>query len=620
MKKTFMTILPFAAAVLLATSCGKDDNDSNIVTEQTSTEQPASEQPATEQPADENVNYVKIPFSVKVDDGTSLSKVWYDYAKDADENVIWNKVKREFATYEYEDGGSSQLKLEVTGKESSSGVTKSYLYLTKEDGKFIFSGDITVEEDKVAAFTTAPGVDLVGQFTQEFAGTETPYSSQSLAELMMMVSHTYKAEFKSMGDEISLVDQNAYLAIQWTNPTREKLNIKSPKIKNVAYNSDGRAWVKVATGVAIECPDLDIKESDNKIAQPGYIYTINRVGASAIQIKVGDYPITNGSTITIKKGETLELSCDVTPTNTTERIYWTCHSTWITCSSYDRSCRITATQEGKTTIYAKNNNSEIQASLNLVVLSDDDKCARGVFSVSDTKKVIFSKGNLRYYHSGVSSESHWMIDNYQVNSVSYGSSGQFQHDYYGSIIGHFAWGAWIEGEDPIGGGHSGSDWDAGIPADKQAAIGPDWFVLSTDEWYYLLENTTKRPQSRYLHANIANTKGLILFPDNWISTVDHANEAQGDYIDVDWSTWQNMEAAGAVFLVSNGYFDTKKEDAAGVEISANNESGYYWATKVQEGYTTMYECLSIMSGYVSPSTAYGSRKTDRLSVRLVKEL
>ncbi len=576
-----MTILPFAAAVLLATSCGKDDNDSNIVTEQPSTEQPATEQPATEQPADENVNYVKIPFSVKVDDGTSLSKVWYNYAKDADENVIWNKVKREFADYEYEDGGSDQLKLEVTGKESSSGVTTSYLYLTKGDGKFIFSGDITVEADKVAAFTTAPGVDLVGQFTQKFtAGTETPYSSQSLAELMMMVSHTYKAEFKSMGDEISLVDQNAYLAIQWTtNSTDKKLIFKSPKKVSVECNSDGRAWVKVAAGTQIECPALDIKESDNKIAQPGYIYTINRVAADAIQIKMGDYPVANGGTITMKVGETLNLSCDVTPTNTTERIYWLSHSSGITYSSNDRYCTITASQEGEKTIWAKNNNGNVEAEVNIVVLPED--CTRGLFSVSETKKVVFSTGLLVRHPAATNS---WRFEEKQTSRSNIGTEITSSNDYRV----WFKWDEWTGCKDKLG---------------------DDWFVLSKDEWEYLFTNTSRgKYRSRFVTINYSNPiKGYIIFPDNWSTDLEDNN--------LSVTQWEKLEEAGAVFLYGVGYYNDTPWNNANTLQYENNV--YYWTSSSYSEGKGYYMSHNNYSG--SLNTDYDESGTKYYPVRLVKE-
>jgi len=65
MKTSFLRILPLTAAVLLATSCSKDENnDKEIVNN-----------------SPENVviekNVVKIPFSVKVNQDKTLSKIAY---------------------------------------------------------------------------------------------------------------------------------------------------------------------------------------------------------------------------------------------------------------------------------------------------------------------------------------------------------------------------------------------------------------------------------------------------------------------------------------------------------------------------------------------------------------
>ncbi len=269
MKKTFLRILPVVAAVLLATSCSKDDdgNINNVDTPQTTDANSLN----PEQPAEQDKT-VKIPFSVKVDGGESLSKITYAVARDGEDKEIWNKVSRSFDASTDVEGASGAIKLTVNGKEVGSGVTESTLNLKYDDSKFVFYGDITVDADKVDDFTNT-GIDLVGEFT--VTGTELPTSSnESLANLMTSCSHTYKADFKSnTTDPIQLYDQNAYVAIQMS-PLQHVLEVTVDDVKsNYALNSAGQVWIAVAGGTTISTNFLD-----PKTATAGHISTIDRSG------------------------------------------------------------------------------------------------------------------------------------------------------------------------------------------------------------------------------------------------------------------------------------------------------------------------------------------------------
>ena len=269
MKKTFLRILPVVAAVLLATSCSKDDdgNINNVDTPQTTDANSLN----PEQPAEQDKT-VKIPFSVKVDGGESLSKITYAVARDGEDKEIWNKVSRSFNASTDVEGASGAIKLTVNCKEVGSGVTESTLNLKYEDSKFVFYGDITVDAGKVDAFTNT-GIDLVGEFT--VTGTELPTSSnESLANLMTSCSHTYKADFKSnTTDPIQLYDQNAYVAIQMS-PLQHVLEVTVDDVKsNYALNSAGQVWIAVAGGTTISTNFLD-----PKTATAGHISTIDRAG------------------------------------------------------------------------------------------------------------------------------------------------------------------------------------------------------------------------------------------------------------------------------------------------------------------------------------------------------
>ena len=281
MKRTFLTILPIAAALLLATSCSKDSDDNNVSI--IDNPQPAEtiEQPA-EQPAETTV---KIPFTVKVGGGESLSKIGYALQKDGD-NDIWNKVTR---TFDDDDlaTGTHPITLTVNGAETNSGITESTLSLKKDDdGKFYFEGDITVDADKKDAFNGETGIALVGEFT--VSGTALPTSNyESLAKLMKSCALTYKTkdgEFTSKSSSVTLYDQNVYLAIQMS-PLQHNIDVTiGETASNYPMNSYGQVWIALAANTAVSTNFLS-KDASDVVA--GHIYTIDREGFVDLGIEGG---------------------------------------------------------------------------------------------------------------------------------------------------------------------------------------------------------------------------------------------------------------------------------------------------------------------------------------------
>ncbi len=279
MKKTFLRILPVVAAVLLATSCSKEDNgDVNSVDTPQTTEVP---DPTPEQPAEQSKT-VKVPFSVKVDGGESLSKITYALKKDDKDNDIWNKVLR---TFDDDDlpKGKHPISLTVKGAAEGSGITESTIPLTKgTDGKFYFEGDIEVASDKVAEFKAEgeddKGIALVGEFTVD--GTPLPTSSAvSLAALMTSCAHTYKTkdgEFTSKSSSVMLYDQNVYLAVQMSR-LQHTLDVKvsGNALSECNLSNDGQVWIALEGGKSVSTNFLT-KTAEDVVA--GHIYTIDRSG------------------------------------------------------------------------------------------------------------------------------------------------------------------------------------------------------------------------------------------------------------------------------------------------------------------------------------------------------
>ncbi len=286
MKKTFLRILPVVAAVLLATSCSKDDdgNINSVDTPQTTD----ANIPTPEQPA-EQAKTVKIPFSVKVDGGESLSKITYVATpiEEGSDKVYWNKVSRTFDDDDLSTG-EHPISLTVKGAAEGSGITESTIPLTKgTDGKYYFEGDIEVSSEKVADFNGETGIALVGEFS--VTGTALPTSSvESLAALMASCSHTYKTkdgDFTSKSTSITLYDRNVYLAVQMSK-LQHVLDVKigDAALSDCKLNSDGQVWIALEGGKSVATNFLS--KSASEVAA-GHIYTIDRSGFVDLGISGG---------------------------------------------------------------------------------------------------------------------------------------------------------------------------------------------------------------------------------------------------------------------------------------------------------------------------------------------
>lgn len=181
----------------------------------------------------------------------------------------------------------------------------------------------------------------------------------------------------------------------------------------------------------------------------------------------------------------------------------------------------------------------------------------GIFSISPRNEVVFSKGNVRLK----SSDKRKFTDN---------------------------------------------QWDKGdlIAFDEiQSVVDSVWFVLSSDEWKYLLTKRRTDSGIRYAKATVNGVFGLVLLPDDWKTTIYGIKDGTV----ISKSDWTNkLEANGAVFLPAAGYRFNNWEKSVGTD-------GYYWSSDPED---TPY--LRFNNAMLSTSTNVFDQKYG-LSVRLVKE-
>ena len=203
-----------------------------------------------------------------------------------------------------------------------------------------------------------------------------------------------------------------------------------------------------------------------------------------------------------------------------------------------------------------------------------DGALPGLFSVSETQQVYFSRGNLQYQ----ASTNTWRFAEHQYDYV--GTQTADGNGYYGGNVSgsdnrsiSSTYSGWID----LFGWGTGSNptlssqiyWDYGTfvdwgsnPISNGGNTANRWRTLTQAEWEYLL-NERPNASSKFAIGNINGVGGLILLPDSWTlpseCSFTSGYATYDGYIDIDWThnsytlaQWAQMEAAGAVFLPAAG--------------------------------------------------------------------
>lgn len=222
------------------------------------------------------------------------------------------------------------------------------------------------------------------------------------------------------------------------------------------------------------------------------------------------------------------------------------------------------------------------------------------FSVSADRQVLFSPGNLQFNaaqgsHScadGTTQPGTWRFAEHQYDFI--GEDNKHISETYDGWIDLFSWGTsgWNSGANvyqpwvmstnysdfyPGGsytnnltGEYAYADW--GVYNQIGNDVPSTWRTLTKDEWGFLI-NTRPDASSKYGVAKVNGVAGLVILPDDFTLptgcgfTAGMTNASKGS----DWSEvastniytlaqWQQMEAAGAVFIPCAGRRnDTKIE-------------------------------------------------------------
>ena len=237
------------------------------------------------------------------------------------------------------------------------------------------------------------------------------------------------------------------------------------------------------------------------------------------------------------------------------------------------------------------------------------------FSVSSTKQVYFSPGNLQYTQS--------------TNTWSFAEN---QYDYLGEVNITIDADVLADKVDLFGWSTAATNFGVSTSTDADDysvsfvdwganKIGDDapntWRTLTMDEWNYLLNYRTNA-SSLCGVAQVNGVNGLIFLPDNWTCPAgvtfksgfhsEYSVEAYGQYQAFTADQWSKLEESGAVFLTAAGY-------RLGSVVHDVQRNAGYWSATEYGSYRASYLYFYSGAAGVDGSDRYFCR-----SVRLVKDL
>ena len=232
-------------------------------------------------------------------------------------------------------------------------------------------------------------------------------------------------------------------------------------------------------------------------------------------------------------------------------------------------------------VYSDGSSGEQSAVTAFTTVSEMEDPSTGEFTVGNGKKVNFAKVNLRY--NAMTESWSFAAQAYDIigeeNAHTNASGKLYPADYrdlfcwstYDDDYGTYY--AYNYADEEMAAPYFQGDfveWGE-IPA-LIGTLGEGWRTLNKDEWDYLL---TERNNAATLtaHATVADMKGLIIAPDNWMERV--LVNSQLSPLGSERYTaeqWAIMEAEGAVFLPASGQF------IKGRELENIGEAGFYWTS------------------------------------------
>ena len=248
----------------------------------------------------------------------------------------------------------------------------------------------------------------------------------------------------------------------------------------------------------------------------------------------------------------------------------------------------------------------------------DDSPLSGKFSVSATKQVQFSRGNLQATCSSADGNSStqetwtWQFAEHQWDYIgnaaannSINGNGSVSTagtvDLFGWVGASSTWegaaqyGITNSTEHEGGTDGYGNNETESLKSDWGNTIGTGWRTLTRDEWKYLFDNHTKG------WSTVNGVNGYVIRPDG-VSTAIAASYTASD--------WAAEEAAGSVFLPATGY-------RQGTEVNNVGSHGNYWSSSPNTADVKYAYRLYFSDSNLDPQSSYF--RFFGYPVRLVKD-
>lgn len=239
------------------------------------------------------------------------------------------------------------------------------------------------------------------------------------------------------------------------------------------------------------------------------------------------------------------------------------------------------------------------------------------FSISDTRQVAFSKGNLQYQPSSGT----WRFADKQYSVC--GSDNRYPSSSSTFWIDMFGWGTsgynncypYMTSKNSTYGPQTSLtnteyDWGYHNAISNGGNESRLWFTMEYTEWTYLLGTRENASHLRGF-ATVNGLKGMVILPDNWEQPQSSSFSATiSNFTDNSYSIsqWETMEGAGAVFLpISGAYYQQDLMESS---------VGIYWSSSYSN--ETYCGCLQFKSNLISTTSTL--LRCCRIHVRLVTEL
>ncbi|MBO4587335.1 MAG: Ig-like domain-containing protein [Bacteroidales bacterium] len=340
--------------------------------------------------------------------------------------------------------------------------------------------------------------------------------------------------------------------------------------------------------------------------------------------------------VTIAVGDTYQMSVQATPEDAEFEATWSSSNPDV--ASIDAkglvvaktigTCTVTINADGKTAtcdIIVVEGEPMPGADVNVT----DYGAINSYFSISESKQVQFSRGNLQYQASSGTwrfASTQWLcrgLENQYISATtdrwidlfgwatSGGASGAVANQPYSTDAddSHYIVGDNIE--NGIIGPNARGDWGRTNHIQDYESRSGYWRVLTAAEWQYLVGDDGARANRWGLGTINGVFRGVVLIPDQWTPPMSDCFTSRAPYgyntNKYTYREWMLMQESGAVFLPAGGVRN-------GQEVSNVNVDGFYWSATADGNAAKV---LSVGNDLISAS---GSRYRHLgLSVRLVMD-